>query len=123
MILDYEIIGKRIQKIRRGKRLTQAKLAEMCNLSVSYISYIESSGRDVSLESLVKLANNLGVTVDTFLRGYQKHDVITYEAGVTSLFEDCSCYERQIIYEIAMATKKSLRKNKINLTTCQIFDM
>lgn len=114
MTLDYKIIGKRIQKIRLEKCLTQEKLAEMCNLSASHISYIESSGRGVSLESLVKLGNNLGVTIDIFLRGYQKHDVITYKTGLMSLIEDCNYYEKQIIYEVATATKKSLRENQLD---------
>jgi len=72
MDLNYEVIGKRIKELRQKKHLTQEKLAEMCNLSASYISYIESAKKKrASLESLVKLANNLGVTVDTFLKLFQ----------------------------------------------------
>ncbi len=111
MILNYKIIGKRIQEIRLGKCLSQERLAEMCNLSVSYISCIESAKREASLEVLVRLGNNLDVTVDTFLKGYQKHDLISYKTELTSLIKDCSCYERQVICDIATATKKSLRDN------------
>jgi len=111
MNLNYKIIGKRIKEIRREKCLTQEKLAEMCNKSVSYISLIESGGRNAELEVLVNIGNNLGITIDTLLRGYQKHDVITYKADLASLFEDCDCYQRQIIYETAIAVKKSLRDN------------
>lgn len=83
MDLNYEIIGRRIKEIRQHKRLTQEKLAEMCNLSASYISYIESAKKKrASLESLVKIANNLGVTVDTFLNEYQKYDTNKYESAL-----------------------------------------
>ena len=110
MTIDYKIIGERIRKLRKEKALTQEKLAEMCDLSISYISYIENAkGRNPSLETLVSLSNNLGVTVNTFLKGYQENDLITYNTDYYSLFKDCSCNERQIIYDIAIATKKSLR--------------
>lgn len=112
MILDYIIIGKRIKEIRLQNSLTQEKLAEMCNRSVSYISRIETAQRTVSLEVLVNICNKLGVTVDAILKGHQICDVITDKVGLMSIFEDCSCYERQIIYEILVATKKSLRNNK-----------
>lgn len=113
MVLDYGIIGKRIKKLRLRKGLSQEKLAEMCNRSVSYISLIESAKRKVSLEVLIDLGNNLGVTVNTFLKGYQKNDVITYKTDLILVVEDCSCYERQIICDVAIATKKSLRNNKL----------
>lgn len=122
-MLDYKIIGKRIKKLRLQKTLTQEKLAEICNLSVSYISRIESSGRGARLEVFLDIVNSLGVTLDTLLKGYQINDVIMYNTEFALLFENCSCYERQIIYEVAIATKKSLQNNKINLTTCQNFDM
>lgn len=63
MILNYKVIGKRIQEIRLAKCLSQEKLAEMTNLSAGYISLIENNYREPSLETLVKLGNILGVTV------------------------------------------------------------
>jgi len=111
MIINYKIIGKRIKELRRKHGLTQEKLAEMCNSSASYISLIESANRTPSLDLLINLANNLGITVDNFLKGYQINDKSTYQYELISLIEDCSCVEKQIIYEIATTTKKSLRDN------------
>lgn len=111
MDLNYKIIGKRIKEIRLGKRMSQEKLAEMCNLSVGYISLIENNHRDPSLEVLIDLGNNLDVTVDTFLMGYQKNDVLISKTYLTSLIEDCSNYEKQIICDMARDTKRSLRSN------------
>jgi len=40
--LDYQSIGKRLQRRRIELDMTQAKLAEITDLSVPYISQIES---------------------------------------------------------------------------------
>jgi len=96
MNLDYKIIGKRIKEIRLQKLLTQEKLAEMCNLSVSSISRIEVANRNVSLDTLINIGNSLGVTVDTFLKGYQK----SYNTDIWGLFKDCSCYVVGILLDL-----------------------
>lgn len=112
MILDYKIIGKRIKEIRKNKHLTQEKLAEMCNLSASYISYIESAKKQkVSLKSLVKLGKSLDVTVDTFLNEYYKNSINEYESAFICLIEDCSSNEKQMIFKIAASMKKIIREN------------
>ena len=109
MVLNYKIIGTRIKEIRLKKCLTQEKLAEMCNLSVSYISWIESAKKKASLESLVKLGNILGVTVDTFLNGHQINDTKEYKSDLIRIIEDCSSYDKRLIFELATVIKKSQR--------------
>jgi len=111
MTIDYKIVGKRIQEIRLEKCLTQEKLAEMCNLSVSYISYIESAKKKASLVSLVKLGNILEVTVDAFLNGHQENDPKEYKSDLIRIIEDCNSYEKRVIFELVTTIKKSLRQN------------
>ena len=50
MGLNFKILGKRIKELRLLNGFSQEKLAEMCNLSVSYISRIESAKKKASLE-------------------------------------------------------------------------
>ena len=66
-MLNYERIGKRVQQLRKMKKLSQADLAELTEMSVSYISHIETAIKKASLESIVRIANALGVTVDQLL--------------------------------------------------------
>ena len=42
MAVNYERIGKRIQELRKLKKMSQADLAEHTGMSVSYISHIET---------------------------------------------------------------------------------
>jgi len=67
MKLDDTFIGKNVRKFRDEKKMTQARLAEIADLSVPYISYIEAGQRRVSLETLCQIADALDVTVNDFL--------------------------------------------------------
>lgn len=106
MRLNYEIIGKKIKKIRLENDLTQAELAEKCNLAVSYISCIESGKKKASLESLVKLGKILDVTVNTFLIGNTKNDHNEYESELIQIFRAFNSNQKQMLFEIALLIKK-----------------
>jgi Predicted transcriptional regulators len=112
MSLNFEIIGRRVKESRLQKRMSQADLAEQIDMSVTYISHIETTKKHASLESLVRIANVLGVTVDYLLNGNQINDSVEYQVDLVQLIEGCTSYERRIIYEIASAAKKSLLENK-----------
>ena len=49
MAVNYERIGKRIQELRKLKKMSQADLAEHTGMSVSYISHIETGIKHASL--------------------------------------------------------------------------
>lgn len=65
--MNYADLGTRIRQERQRLNLTQEKLAERVDLSHAYIGQIERGERSLSLETLVKLANELGSTVDYLL--------------------------------------------------------
>ena len=56
-------IGQRIAFYRKQKNMTQKELAEKANISLSYLSKIESSGTDItfSLFSLYQIAGALNL--------------------------------------------------------------
>ena len=112
MALNIKIIGRRVKEFRLQGRLSQADLAERVDMSVAYISQIETGKKQASLESLVRIAEVLGVTVNHLLNGNQANDHTEYLAEMAQLFEGCTGFEKQVIYEVASATKKSLWDNK-----------
>ena len=67
--IDYKELGKRIRAERRKKDLTQEKLAEMANISDSFMGHIERGGRTLSIETLVKLANALNLSIEYIVCG------------------------------------------------------
>ncbi len=65
--MDYTMLGKRIRDERLLQRLTLEKLAERTDKSINFIGQIERGEGKPSLETLVDIANALGVTVDSLL--------------------------------------------------------
>jgi transcriptional regulator with XRE-family HTH domain len=111
MELNYRIIGRRIKDLRIQRQISQETLAEKVNLSATYISRIETAEKRASLKSLVFIAEILEVTLDYFLRGNQLYSSFEYTDEILKIFDGCSNYEKRIIYEIAVATKRSLNDN------------
>lgn len=67
--IDYKELGKRIRAERRKQDLTQEKLAEMANISDSFMGHIERGGRTLSIETLAKLANVLNLSIEYIICG------------------------------------------------------
>lgn len=65
--MDYKRLGERIREERRRLNLTQAQLAEAIDISDTYMGAIERGERSLTLDTLVRLVNRLGVTVDYLL--------------------------------------------------------
>ncbi len=59
-----QIIGKRIQKIRKSKGYTQQQFSEMVGLSTSYLADVERGKSSVRLDKLVTIINLLGCSAD-----------------------------------------------------------
>ncbi|EHQ90855.1 helix-turn-helix domain-containing protein [Desulfosporosinus youngiae] len=56
-----EVAGKNIRLFRQAKGLTQEKLAELVNVSSSYIGYLERGLRSPSLDLLARIGTALEV--------------------------------------------------------------
>ena len=111
MNVNFKLIGKRIQEVRKQQEMTQAELAALTDMSDSYISYIETAKKQASLESLVRISNSLGITVDELLSGNQLHNPTDYQTDIDLLMEDCSLLERRFIYELISVAKYIIRNN------------
>ena len=65
--MDYKRLGERIREERLHLHLTQAQLAEAIDISDTYMGSIERGERSLTLDTLVRLVNRFGVTVDYLL--------------------------------------------------------
>ena len=74
--MDYVDLGRRIRKQRTQRGWTQEALAERVNVSTSFVGHVERDTRKASLETLVAMANVLGVSLDYLLSGSMNNSVI-----------------------------------------------
>ncbi|GAC1567121.1 MAG: hypothetical protein NVS3B14_12160 [Ktedonobacteraceae bacterium] len=65
-------LGKRVKYLRHLANLTQAQLAEKTNLSVNYVSEIETGMASPTLKTLLKLAQDLDVDMKEFFNFGQR---------------------------------------------------
>lgn len=67
--MDYSSIGKQIRERRTELKMTQEKLAEAAELSVSYMGAVERGEKLPSMETFIRLANVLETSSDRLLSG------------------------------------------------------
>lgn len=65
--LDYQVIAKRIKAARRAAQLTQAELAEKINISTNAVAKLETNLMNVSLQTLINIANVLNIDMNYLL--------------------------------------------------------
>jgi transcriptional regulator with XRE-family HTH domain len=111
--LDYSKLGKRIKEQRLKQHLTQEKLGEIVDVATSNISHIERATTQVSLPSLVKIANALDTTLDQLVCD-SLHSIadLYIEQDISNLLQGCSLAEKQILKDIIVAAKKSLKEHR-----------
>ena len=111
MALNYTIIGENIKRTRKEQNLTQEKLAEIVDKCPSYISYIETGKKKLSLEVLVDIANALRVSADELL-SFNISNRKQRSGEFRFISEKHKIYEQKIIADIVFALKQSLEDSR-----------
>ncbi|MGI6184359.1 MAG: helix-turn-helix domain-containing protein [Candidatus Fimadaptatus sp.] len=65
--MDYEGLGMRVRRARKLAGLTQSELAEKLGISTSFLGHIERGSRKASMDTIVKISNELTVSLDSLL--------------------------------------------------------
>lgn len=60
-------MGQAVARFRRASSLTQAGLAAALKVSVQYVQKVESGKQNLTIATLVRFANTLGVEPETLL--------------------------------------------------------
>lgn len=97
--MDYAALGKRIRDERLMQRLTLEKLAERTDKSINFIGQIERGEGKPSLETLVDIANALGVTVDSLLADNVKTSDNNIDKEISVLLRNMSDKGKRFILD------------------------
>ena len=73
--MNYSAIetGKRIQELRKDKRLTQGELAEQLQISLRYLQKLESGERGGSIEALADISLFFQTSLDYIILGREQN--------------------------------------------------
>ena len=63
------MLGARIASLRQGRGLSQAELARKLNISTSAVGMYEQGRREPSVDTLIALGEEFGVSLDYLLSG------------------------------------------------------
>ena len=108
MAIDYIALGKRISYFRGIKKLSQETMCDRLKLSREYISYIENGTRKPSIDTLVDIANVLGVSADDLLVDSLNYSSSTADSELHKLLLDCNDLEENILIRTAKELKSIL---------------
>ena len=112
--LDLKELGERIRAVRIKKGMSQVELAEVCNLSVPYVSDIERGKKCFSVEMLYRISDALQVSTDWLLRTNIPENEALYHSEAAELLADCSQDETALLLTLLAQIKETLRKHKQN---------
>jgi transcriptional regulator with XRE-family HTH domain len=98
--MDYKALGKRIREERLKLKLTQEQLAESIDVSNSYVGQIERGERSVTLDTLVRIVNRLGVTVDYLLKESIDLEDSNFQNQLKQIFDGRTTADKQMALDV-----------------------
>ena len=100
-MLDYKIIGSRLQKARKDKGLSQQNLSDQLGLSIAFLSRVERGSTNINLKRLSQICNILGVNEVQILNGTSQESKEYLTNDFKELLDKCTDKQKKLIYEVA----------------------
>lgn len=69
--------GRNVQQRRKSLKLSQEKLAELCEMHKNYIGFIERGERKISLLAAIKIAQALNTDLQNLINPFEENQSIT----------------------------------------------
>ena len=110
--INYYQLGLRVKGCRKKSGFSQEELADRVGAATSTIAHAESGTSKPSLPLLVKIARELGVSIDQLLCDSLPIAQTYLEKDIADLLADCSAEEKRMIRDIIAATKETLRRHR-----------
>lgn len=94
------LLGKRIQKLRESKNLTQEELAEKVNRSTNHISKLETAKTNPSFELLVSVAKALNLEMIELFNFAEYNNIEFIEKELSKLINSKNEKDLILLYKI-----------------------
>ena len=107
MIINYQLLGKRIKAARKTAHKTQEQSAEHLEVSVSYISQVERGITKISLDTLALIADFIGADMAELITGVAVADKKYMIDEMDVSYTDLLPKERHMVNDFAVMLKKN----------------
>ncbi|NVN92114.1 MAG: helix-turn-helix transcriptional regulator [Desulfuromonadales bacterium] len=104
-----KLLGERIKEIRKARRLTQSKLAELVDIEQKHVSRIESAKNYPSIDLLEELAVALNVPLMSFFDFTHLENDEVRTASIEEMLKELDEETRKLAYKLIRATIKTLK--------------
>lgn len=112
IVIDYKIIGKQISRIRKSQNISQFELSALVDMSPSFISYVETGKRALSIHTLLLISHHLNTTPDHILKDYITSKKSDIDSKIEILLLSCTLKEKQAVYDISSLMLQIMRRNE-----------
>lgn len=110
MALDYQLLGRNIQRIRNDRGISQMQFAELIGTSPTFVSRMERGLKGPSLETLLLISDALRVPLDNLFS--DQHEATPDGGDLSIVMADCTAYERRVLLHSVQEIKYAMRENR-----------
>lgn len=104
--VDYPLIARRIKAARKRAGLTQEQLAEKIDISTNAVAKLENNLMTASLQTLVSIANVLGIGMDYLLcENYPTNQEDNLDVFLNGLIDGLSQQDKEFIIHVINGLK------------------
>ena len=108
----YTAIGRRIREERTLRGLSIEKLAEMAEVTLSFLGLIERGERKLSVHTLDKITKALQTQPNELMQGQNKKSAPKWERKISFLFNSLPENAKESIFKILSCLVNNLPKTK-----------
>lgn len=101
--MDYVALGIRVKNKRLENNMTQEQLAEAVDISAVYVGQIERGDRHMTIDTLVKIANVLQVSIEELLKDSTRENINARIGEIINLTKNLSDTEIDKIVNVIKA--------------------
>lgn len=101
MEIDYALIGERIRSARKEKGWTQEKLSEEIDVTITFLSRVETGHAQINLKRLAQISKALDKPIEQIITGttIESHNYLDKE--LYNVLIQCTPDKQKLIYNIA----------------------
>lgn len=108
--MNRTLLGKRIKEERIRSNLTQEQLAELIDVSTTYIGLVEHGKRSITLEKLITLASCLHVSIEDLLHDNIPNTQTANDIQMQSIWNQATSDEQSLILSLSKAVLNHTKK-------------